>query len=144
MADLRHTSKKELADRITHLQHNLFDQEQLRKTDQGRIEQQARDLKDWEEVADKLRTRTNDAHTAIANHIAEKQKLNETLDSTIAERDKYFKLWRVTSEQVMHYRRERDQARAALQGLALSNGRLTEHLESRTLTVGATDECTGR
>lgn len=144
MADLNHTSKKQLMAELKTAREELDTSDSYRKTQGAVLIKLKKERDDWKQAAEEMKTSRDELSAQIEILTADVEALREVIrrgEKRLSEvRDQWFR----ASEDVRHAWEQRDQARAALQALALSNGRLTEHMDAKKLVMSTTDSCTPR
>jgi hypothetical protein len=181
MADLRHTTKKQLDSELKVAKLELAQTHAARERLAKEAEEAERGRLEWKQAAEQMRVdrdRLNeqvkplqDELDAQANAYSKQKQWAELVEKTnkglnaqlsdmreenkrilekLTDLSEDLTQMREHAETVVRQRdreshmrnraeRERDRARAALQALALSNGRLTDHMEARELVVSTTD-----
>lgn len=142
MADLKHVTKQELINQLESARKEL----QSRNSDAVQalkiIEKANADILTWKTTAEDMKANNDALAAQIEDHIAENSMLSNVLGLRERNLNDTRALFHRADKDAGLFAQERDQARAALQALALSTGRLTEHMDARELVMSATDTCT--
>lgn len=144
MADLNHTSKKALAAELKAAKEELETSDSYRKTQGAVLIRLKKERDDWKQAAEEMKTSRDELYIKLDVDRDLKVSMKDELERRALRLDALNIDQRRMERRLAKANSERDQARAALQALALSNGRLTEHMEAKEAVMSSTNSCTPR